>query len=310
MDTKKIGTFLKQCRKEKSLTQEQLAEMLGVSSKSVSRWETGTNMPDLGILMELAEYYDAEISEILDGERRQPVNRELKETLEKVAEYEEWAKQKAAKAGNLAFAAMFGICVMIIVIQIMLTADIRMVLGETVSILAGGIVYSFIMVYSGIWDRCLSGRTTFRRDLFISVICAGVFAVIYGICLLRMGAAENQAIKLALGFGAGIAIVSFIVLRILARMNQKKDQRSTEMPDSRETPISRSEWICIYNAQNIVEAEQIVEMLKQDNISAFSRESGASMVMHGVPGFGLYGIDIIVKTEDAGRAMQIIRNTD
>lgn len=41
MDTKKIGAFLKQCRKEKNLTQEQLAEKFGVSARTVSRWETG-----------------------------------------------------------------------------------------------------------------------------------------------------------------------------------------------------------------------------------------------------------------------------
>ena len=58
MDTKKIGAFLKQCRKEKNLTQEQLAEKFGVSVRTVSRWETGSNMPDLSILVELADYYD------------------------------------------------------------------------------------------------------------------------------------------------------------------------------------------------------------------------------------------------------------
>ena len=46
MDTKKIGAFLKQCRKENNLTQEQLAEKFGVSARTVSRWETGSNMPD------------------------------------------------------------------------------------------------------------------------------------------------------------------------------------------------------------------------------------------------------------------------
>ena len=56
MDTKKIGAFLKQCRKEKKLTQEQLAEKFGVSARTVSRWETGINMPDLSILVQLAEY--------------------------------------------------------------------------------------------------------------------------------------------------------------------------------------------------------------------------------------------------------------
>ena len=106
MDTKKIGAFLKQCRKEKNLTQEQLAEKFEVSARTVSRWETGINMPDLSILVQLAEYYDVEMRELLDGERSQTMNKEMKETLDKVAVYEGWVKQKALKAGNLAFAGI------------------------------------------------------------------------------------------------------------------------------------------------------------------------------------------------------------
>ena len=98
MDTKKIGAFLKQCRKEKNRTQEQLAEVFGVSARTVSRWETGTNMPDLSMLVEIAEYYEIEMKELLDGERSQTMNKEMKETLDKVADYENWVKQKALKA--------------------------------------------------------------------------------------------------------------------------------------------------------------------------------------------------------------------
>ena len=66
MDTKKIGEFLKVLRKEKGLTQEQLAESLLVSGRTVSRWETGMNMPDLSVLIQMAEFYDVEVKEILD----------------------------------------------------------------------------------------------------------------------------------------------------------------------------------------------------------------------------------------------------
>lgn len=51
MDQKKIGLFLKELRKEKELTQSQLAEQLNVSDRTVSRWETGTNLPDLSVLV-------------------------------------------------------------------------------------------------------------------------------------------------------------------------------------------------------------------------------------------------------------------
>ena len=65
MDQKKIGLFLKELRKEKTLTQSQLAEQLNVSDRTVSRWETGTNLPDLSILVELADFYDIDIEDLV-----------------------------------------------------------------------------------------------------------------------------------------------------------------------------------------------------------------------------------------------------
>ena len=299
MDTKKIGAFLKQCRKEKNLTQEQLAEKFGVSARTVSRWETGINMPDLSILVQLAEYYDVEIRELLDGERSQTMNKEMKETLDKVAVYEEWVKQKALKAGNLAFASMFVISVLAIIIQMLLTVDIRLVLGETATALVGGILYASIMVYNGIWDKCLPKSATIWRDFLTSVICAGIFTVIYGICLFRMGTTETQVTRLALGFLIGITIVAFI--------NRKRNQNSSNVQEKKEISLSKVEWTKIYNAQNIVETEQLVEMLKQNGIAAFSQEAGANVAMHGAPGFGIYGVDIFVKTDDAEKAVQLIK---
>ena len=80
MNPKEIGAFLKQLRSEKGVTQEQLAEILGVSGRTVSRWETGRNLPDLSILVQISEYYQVDIKEILNGERRSGnMDNELKE---------------------------------------------------------------------------------------------------------------------------------------------------------------------------------------------------------------------------------------
>ena len=73
MDQKKTGAFLKELRKEKKLTQEQLAEILQVSNRTVSRWENGANLPDLDLLIQIADYYEVELGELLDGERREQV---------------------------------------------------------------------------------------------------------------------------------------------------------------------------------------------------------------------------------------------
>jgi len=88
MDQKKIGLFLRKLRNEKNLSQEQLAEEFGVSSRSISRWENGNTMPDISIIIELADFYDVDIREIIRGERKsENMDKELKDTLVTVADY-------------------------------------------------------------------------------------------------------------------------------------------------------------------------------------------------------------------------------
>ena len=73
MDQMKIGLFLKELRNEKGLTQEQLAEKLNVSNRSVSRWETASTLPDISLMIELADYYEVDIKELLEGERKSEI---------------------------------------------------------------------------------------------------------------------------------------------------------------------------------------------------------------------------------------------
>ena len=88
MDMIAIGKNLQELRKEKGMTQEQLAEHFNVARRTVSRWETGSNMPDLDILIEMADFYDVDLRELLDGERtEQKMEKELNDTVLKVAEY-------------------------------------------------------------------------------------------------------------------------------------------------------------------------------------------------------------------------------
>ncbi len=88
MNQQKVGQFLKELRNEKSITQAELAEVLGVSNRSISRWENGSTMPDFDLLIELAKYYGVEVGEILDGERKnRNMDNKTEELLLKVADY-------------------------------------------------------------------------------------------------------------------------------------------------------------------------------------------------------------------------------
>ncbi|MCR5229404.1 MAG: helix-turn-helix domain-containing protein [Solobacterium sp.] len=117
MDLIKIGAFLQELRKEKGLTQEQLAEQTGVSRRTVSRWETGNNMPDLDILMELSDFYAVDLREILNGERKtERMNEELKETVMQVADYSNEEKTRLLNKMHWLFTAgLIGFIVFLVI---------------------------------------------------------------------------------------------------------------------------------------------------------------------------------------------------
>ena len=82
MNQEKIGKFISEKRKEKKLTQEELSEKLHVSSKSISRWETGRCMPDISLLIQLSEILEVSVHELITGEHIEEKN--LKQATEKV----------------------------------------------------------------------------------------------------------------------------------------------------------------------------------------------------------------------------------
>ena len=116
MNQKKIGSFLRELRTEKILTQEQLAEKLNVAGRTVSRWENGNNMPDLSIIVELADFYDVDIRELLYGERKsEKMDKDLKETGLKMADYAE--TEKAILTKRLCFISIAGLISLLIALM-------------------------------------------------------------------------------------------------------------------------------------------------------------------------------------------------
>ncbi|MCQ2554786.1 MAG: helix-turn-helix domain-containing protein [Clostridia bacterium] len=87
MNTIEIGKFIAELRKEKGFTQDSLGEKLGVTNKTVSRWETGMYIPPADILLSLSELFEVSINEILSGRRlteeeyREKAELNLKETV-------------------------------------------------------------------------------------------------------------------------------------------------------------------------------------------------------------------------------------
>ena len=127
MDAVKIGSFLKELRKEKNMTPEALAEVFSVSNRTISRWETGSNLPDISLLVEIADFYELDIREILNGERN-PAKEDLpadpsgtgesskNNELQEIAAYEDTNKEKMATRTRIY--AMAGLAAMILYVMI------------------------------------------------------------------------------------------------------------------------------------------------------------------------------------------------
>ena len=113
MDQQNIGRFLRTLRTEQGLTQAQLAERLGVTNRSVSRWENGVNLPDLDLLMELSDCFGVTIEEFLQGKRSETdMDEKTKALLLQAAEYENRDKTRMTRRLfflDLAAIAAFGI---------------------------------------------------------------------------------------------------------------------------------------------------------------------------------------------------------
>lgn len=111
MNQKKIGDFLRKLRHEKELTQIQLADILFVSNKSISRWEKGKGLPDIDILIELARFYGVSLEELLVGQGNEMTDN-VESTVLKVAELENEEKKKMKKITQIL--VLFSMVLMIV----------------------------------------------------------------------------------------------------------------------------------------------------------------------------------------------------
>ena len=110
MDMVKMGSFLAELRKENNLTQAELGEKLGVTNKTISRWETGNYMPPVEMLEELSNMYGMTINELLSGKKlsteeyKEMAETNIKETLKASAfslkEKQEFFKKKCGWRNN------------------------------------------------------------------------------------------------------------------------------------------------------------------------------------------------------------------
>ncbi|MDY6338978.1 MAG: helix-turn-helix domain-containing protein [Saccharofermentans sp.] len=192
MDQKKTGQFLKTLRNEKGLTQEQLAKQFNVSNRSVSRWETGTNLPDISLLVEIADFYDVDVREIIDGERKsEMMDQQTREVADKMATYATGEKSKLLRFVQVLSIIGTGLTVVAIVLQTLAyEPDLRRS-GAIFATFIGFIVMCILTLYvTGLLHRFSKHRKAVKAVKVITIVLMAIvthyvvvafafFAVVY-----------------------------------------------------------------------------------------------------------------------------------
>ncbi len=222
MDQKKMGAFIKALRKEKNLTQEQLAETLGVSNRTVSRWETGSNTPDLDMVIILADYFGVEVKELIDGEKLKETEIYTEpENIKAVADYNKDREKNLIR--KIYFACFYGIVAWIIffVFSIKITNEANT--GWILVVFEANI----ILFYGAIMFMFPCNRTT--EGFLSTIIGVGSTITTTNITLLSIffGSGSYYNHGLIGGYVAAFTILlCFLISGISVTIRNKKAQRN------------------------------------------------------------------------------------
>lgn len=199
MNQVEIGKFIAICRKEKKLTQAQLAEKLNITDRAVSKWETGKSMPDSSLMLELCEILGITVNELLSGELVDMDNYEKKaeENLLALKRKEENSINK-----NMLIAIIFSITLFIGMI-VCAICDIA---------ISGDLTWSLIPISSIIftWVVSLPFIILGKKGILGSLISVSIFIIpfLYILSELVRG-------KAVFSIGAVIAIISVVFLWLI-----------------------------------------------------------------------------------------------
>ena len=202
MNQIEIGKFIAKCRKEKNLTQAQLAEKLNITDRAVSKWETGKSMPDSSIMLELCETLGITVNELLSGEEIGM------DSYEKKAD-ENLIALKRKDENNL---TRNGIISILFSVTLMIGIMVCLICNVAIS---GNLTWSLIPVSSIIfaWVILFPSIILGKKGIVVSLISLSVFTIPYLLLLSRL-----IKVKEVFSIGAVMAVFSIIFMWIIATL--------------------------------------------------------------------------------------------
>ena len=156
MNQEKIGKFIAELRKEKNMTQQELADKIGVTDRAISNWENGRRLPDLSLIKVVASELDISVAELLNGRKLNKEElEELKITINNLLEYNTMEEIKKIKESNSAFTVSFVFIVLAIVgNELNFTSDIFNMEFASSYLLGSGVGIGLIALLNNYLDLC------------------------------------------------------------------------------------------------------------------------------------------------------------
>lgn len=210
MNQTEVGKFIARCRKEKRLTQVQLAEKLNITDRAVSKWETGKSMPDSSIMLELCQILGITVNELLSGEKidRESYEKRADENLLVLKRKDENNMSK-----NVMVSMLFSVT-LLTGIAVCLICDIA---------ISGKLSWSLIPVSSIVfaWAISFPSIISGKKGIIVSLISLSVFILPFLFLL-----SSFIKVKEVFSVGAVVAVASIVFLWIIVatfkRMRKEK----------------------------------------------------------------------------------------
>ena len=196
MDQIKIGKFISNVRKEKKLTQKQLADKLGITDRAISKWENGKSMPDLSLLKPICDVLEISINELLSGEKIED-NTNLEDNIVTAINYSS-KKKNLYEIGFFLFILFFGMIMLVISMSIFSTP-----ISYTVwhSILG---TYVFMIIFSYLVKKILFNYKS-EKFLVLLIILFFIFYIFYIGIIDYTNVKKNNANPEALVFSLNVS---------------------------------------------------------------------------------------------------------
>lgn len=200
MNQEAIGKFISELRRDKNMTQETLGTVLGVTNRSVSRWENGVTMPDLSLLSVIADVLDVSVTELLNGRKMtQDELKELKKSVDSMLEYYKSErivnKRKLSTIFNwiltLLFVFVVGICLLVDFL-------VNTSFSWSLIVLISMILFSLLLVpfINFVKKPCLA---------FIIILTLSIFPYLY-----TLGWIIDISNEMSLGYAIAVASLSML----------------------------------------------------------------------------------------------------